>query len=388
MIPLEENWGWPGFYTYLRVKPQAKAPALETKINDAVDKYIGEQLKSWNNGALKFYLQPLRDIHLHSKFQDELSANGDITTVRFISIVAVIVLLIAYINYVNLSTVRSLERAKEVGIRKVMGSQQIQLIKQFVSESFLINAMALLLGFLLYYLALPFTYFFTSTSLPNVLWISPYIVPMLLFLLFLGPLLSSLYPALVLSNYQPVAVLKGNFKHSFQGIVLRKGLVIVQYVASVAMIAGTLIVFEQIRYMRNKDLGINMEQILVMHGPTITSAEENTVSRMEAFKQSLLQQPAVQSVSVTSAVPGTNVKNISMYKPSYEEWENAPTIATMKVDAHFMETYQAALLAGRNFSSENQRDMQGETLLMNEEAAFVLGFSNPEAALNKRLYPP
>ncbi len=385
MIPLEENWGWPGFYTYLRVNPTANISDLEAKINRAAEKYMGEKLKSWNNAALLFYLQPLRDIHLYSKFQDELSPNGDITTVQFISMVAIIVLLIAYINYINLSTVRSLERAKEVGIRKIMGSQRWQLVKQFLSESFLINAMALLFGFLLYYLLLPFTHFFATSSLPNVLWISPFIIPMLLFLLFLGPLLSSFYPALVLSNYKPATVLKGNFKGSSRGIVLRKGLVIVQYVASVALIAGTLIVFEQIHFMRNKDLGVNLEQILVLHGPTVTSAAENTDNHMEAFRQTLLQQPAVRSVSVTSAVPGTNVKNISMYKPSQEAWENAHTIATMKVDTHFIDTYQATLLVGRNFSSENQKDMQGETMLMNEEAAFLLGFSNPEAALQQKV---
>lgn len=385
MLPLEENWGWPGFYTYLRVKSTVSIPVLETKINDAVDQRIGEQLKKWNNGGLRFYLQPLQDIHLHSRFSDELSPNGDISTVRFISIIAIIVLLIAYINYVNLTTARSLTRAREVGIRKLMGSQRWQLINQFVLESLLLNAFALLTGFLLYHLTLPLSHFFTNTPLPNVLWTSAYIIPMILFLLFVGPLLSSLYPALVLSNYKPATVLKGKFKHSSQGIVLRKGLVIVQYVASVAMIAGTLIVFEQVSYMRNKDLGVNLEQVLVLHGPTVTSAEENTASRIEAMKQTLLHQPAVSQVSITSAVPGTEVKNVSMYKRGQEEWENGSTIAAMKVDADFMDTYQAALLAGRNFSSDNQNDKQGKTLLMNEEATYLLGFTSPEAALQQKV---
>lgn len=385
MIPLEENWGWPGFYTYIQVKPATNVPVLESKINAIVDKHMGEKLKSWNNAALKFHLQPLTDIHLYSKFQDELSANGEASTIEFISIIAGIVLLIAYVNYVNLSTVRSLERAREVGIRKVMGSHQWQLVKQFILESFLINAFALLLSFLLYYLALPFAHYFTTSSLVDVLWISPYMLPLLVFLLFLGPLLSSLYPALVLSSYKPAAVLKGSFKSSLQGTVLRKGLVILQYIASVAMIAGTLIVFEQIQYMRSKDLGVNLDQLLILHGPKMIAGEENGESRMEAFKATLLQQSNIKSVSVSSAVPGTAVKNIMMYKSEGEAWENAHTIATMKVDAHFIDTYQAKILAGRNFSVDNQRDMQQETLLINEAAAFLLGFDDPKAALQQKV---
>ncbi|MEM1134927.1 MAG: FtsX-like permease family protein [Bacteroidota bacterium] len=385
MFPLQENWGWPGFYTYIKIMPTTDALTIETKINKIVDKYVGKQLKSWNNGAMKFYLQPLSNIHLYSKFHDELSVNGDFNTIQFISIVAIIVLLIAYINYINLSTIRSLERAKEVGIRKVMGSRQGQLIRQFVSESLLINTIALLFSFLLYYMVSPFTHFFSGSAIPNVLWKSTYVLPAFIFLVFLAPILSSLYPAFILSNYKPAAVLKGNFKNSSRGIVLRKGLVILQYVASVAMITGTLIVFEQIHYMRNKDLGVNLEQILILNGPTNIPAEESIKSRMEAFKQTLLQQPIIEEVSVTSAIPGTDVNNISMYKTSQEEWENASTIATMKVDLQFIEMYQAEFIAGRNFSLKNQKDRSGETLVLNEKAAFLLGFNNPEAALQQKV---
>ena len=381
MIPLEENWGWPGFYTYLRVAPSVDVSTLEAKINTVVNKQIGQP-----GSVLKFHLQPLADIHLHSGFQDELSANGDAATVTFVSIIAGIILLIAYVNYVNLSTVRSLERAREVGIRKVMGSHQWQLVSQFLLESLLINAFALLLAFLLYYGALPFAHHFVTSSLADVLWESPYIVPLLLFLLFLGPILTSLYPALVLSNYQPVAVLKGRFRSSGQGVLLRKSLVVLQYVASIAMIAGTLIVFQQIQYMRDKDLGVQLDQLLILRGPTIT-IEENEGNRTEAFKQALRRQSMVTNVSASSAIPGTDVRNVTMYKPLNETWENAHTIATLKMDADFVATYQAEIVAGRNLSIENQRDTQGETILINEAAALLLGFHDPETALQQTIVP-
>ena len=381
MIPLEENWGWPGFYTYLRVALSVAVSTLEAKINTVVNKQIGQP-----GSVLKFYLQPLADIHLHSGFQDELSANGDAATVTFVSIIAGIILLIAYVNYVNLSTVRSLERAREVGIRKVMGSHQWQLVSQFLLESLLINAFALLLGFSLYYGALPFAHHFVTSSLADVLWESPYIVPLLLFLLFIGPILTSLYPALVLSNYQPVAVLKGRFRSSGQGVLLRKSLVVLQYVASIAMIAGTLIVFQQIQYMRDKDLGVQLDQLLILRGPKIT-IEENEGNRTEAFKQALRRQSMVTNVSASSAIPGTDVRNVTMYKPLNETWENAHTIATLKMDADFVATYQAEIVAGRNLSIENQRDTQGETILINEAAALLLGFHDPETALQQTIVP-
>ena len=380
MIPLEENWGWPGFYTYLQVAPSADVSTLEAKINTVVDKQISQ-----TGSSMKFHLQPLADIHLHSGFQDELSVNGDAATVMFVIFIAVIILLIAYVNYVNLSTVRSLERAREVGIRKVMGSHQWQLMSQFLLESLLINTFALLLGFLLYYGALPFAHYFITISLTNVLWDSPYIVPLLLFLLFSGPILASLYPALVLSNYQPVAVLKGRFRSSGQGVVLRKSLVVLQYVASIAMIGGTLIVFQQIQYMRDKDLGVQLDQLLILQGPKMI--EENEGNRTEAFKQALRRQSMVTNVSASSAIPGTNVRNVTMYKLLNETWENAHTIATLKMDADFVATYQAEIVAGRNLSVENQRDTQGKTMLINEAAALLLGFHDPETALQQTIVP-
>ena len=387
LVPLEENWGWPGFYTYLHIIPSQDIDALETKINAIVDRQVGETLRTWNNSALKFHLQPLTDIHLHSGFQDELSANGDGATVTFISIIAGIILLIAYINYINLSTVKSLERAREVGIRKVMGSHRWQLVSQFLVESFLINAFALLLSFLLYHAALPFAPYFITSSLADVLWDSPYIILILLFLLFLGPLFTSLYPALVLSNYKPIVVLKGRFRHSSQGALLRKSLVVLQYTVSVAMIAGTLVVFEQIQYMRDKDLGVNVDQMLIVRGPTLDAVEDNKKSRTEAFKEALRQQPVVTNVSVSSAIPGTEVRNVMMHKLPSNSWDNGHTIATLKADADFIATYQAEIVAGRNFSVENQQDTQGKTVLVNEAAALLLGFQNPKEALQQTIVP-
>ena len=383
MQPLEENWGWPGFYTYVKIAPSSDVITLQAKIDGVVDRQIGEALKNWNNGSLKFYLQPLTDIHLYSTFPDELSASGDASAVQFIGIIAAIVLFIAYINYTNLSTVRSLERAREVGIRKVMGSRRRQLISQFVSESFLLNAAALLLSFLLYYTILPFTQYFTTTSLTDMLWDSPYIILLLTLLLLVGPLLASLYPAIVLSNYQPVSVLKGNFKSSAKGSILRKGLVTLQYVASVAMITGTLVVLKQIQYMQNKDLGVNLDQLLILHGPSKTNSEENSQGYLQAFKESLVQQTSITQVSLSSAVPGTKVGNVMMHKSKIQEWENAHTIASLKIDHDFIDTYKAEMIAGRNFSVDITRDMQGETLLINEAAVRLLGFQNPDTALQQ-----
>ena len=152
------------------------------------------------------------------------------------------------------------------------------------------------------------------------------------------------------------------------------------------MIAGTLIVFQQIQYMRDKDLGVQLDQLLILRGPKVTT-EENEGNRTEAFKQALRQQSMVTNVSVSSAIPGTDVRNVTMYKPLNETWKNAHTVATLKMDADFIATYQAKIVAGRNLSVENQRDTQGKTILINEAAALLLGFHNPETALQQTLVP-
>lgn len=387
LVPLSENWGWPGFYTYILTQPGYDPALIEDKLEVLTEKYVGAQLKSWNNGGLRFYTQPLTSIHLHSDFSDELTVNGSAVTIRFLSLIAVFVLLIAYVNYINLSVAGSMQRAKEISVRKLMGSAKPQLIKQFLLESLLVNFVALLLGIAGYYFALPYLHLLTGDIIPDALWGNEMFFGYIIALLLLGALLSGLYPAFVLTSYKPVLVLKGSPRHSYRGTVFKKGLVTFQFVTSIAMITGALIVYWQIDYLRHKDLGVNLDQILTIAGPKISINEENPSDRLSSFKTSLMKHMLVKKVSFSNAVPGTNINHTMMYRKVSDGWESGRVIDLMNVDIDFADQYEVTILAGRGFEETNTRDMSGKTLLINEASARLLGFDDPLSALGQKIVP-
>ena len=303
----ETAWGWYDFYVYLQLKQGVDYKKLESKLPAFTDKYIN--IQDWNiknNNRAELHLLPLRDIHLFSNYNQEAEVNGNGQAVSFLFLIAIFIICIAWINYINLATARSVERAREVGVRKALGALRSSLIRQFLTESFLMNLISLGLSLIVFFLLLyPFDSFtgrdsYTGTTLTADYW--------LLFagLFAIGTFLSGLYPAFVLSGFNPVAVLKGAFKNTSGGLLLRKSLIVVQFLTSVVLIAGTIIVYQQVNYMRNQSLGANINQTLIIKGPQ-TLGDSLYLNTFQPFKAAILQQPPVKSMAASSSVMGDEI---------------------------------------------------------------------------------
>jgi len=253
------TWDWDGWLTYIKLKDGADPKALESKLPDLVKKHLGDEFKT-SGYRMVFYLMALPDIHLDSDRMYEIQPNGSRDTVYFLSVIAVLIIIIAWINYINLCSAKSIERAREVGVRKVMGGYRSQLVQQFLSESLLLNAVAVVVAIGATVLLIPWFGDLTGRPIGFELFSHPLFWVFIVVLIIFGSVLSGLYPAFVLSSFKPVDVLKGRFSKSAQGTLFRKGMVIVQFVASITLIVGTYTVYQQISFMRNQKLGVNIDQ--------------------------------------------------------------------------------------------------------------------------------
>jgi putative ABC transport system permease protein len=380
--PAETAWGWYDFYTYIQLKPGTDQQQFAAKIPAFSDRYMNNTERARkNNNRTEIQIMPLTDIHLYSNFNQEAEVNGNGQAVGFLFLVAIFIIGIAWINYINLATARSVERAKEVGVRKVMGALRTDLIKQFLTESFLLNLVALLLSagiFLL--LVTPFDRF---TGHPDThITLSPHYWQLFALLFAGGTLLSGLYPAFVLSGFQPIKVLKGMFKSSTSGLLLRKGLIVLQFTTSVVLIAGTIIVYRQVSFMRDQKLGANIDQTLVLEG---ARSQEDSLYKtiFQPFKTSLLQQPGVKQLAASSNVMGQEIYWTNTHKRINAEGDNGVTLYNMAIDYDFLPLFDMKLAAGRNFSKDFGTDKKG--VLLNEKAIAVLGFGNAKEAIGQKI---
>lgn len=378
--PTETSFGWYDFYSYLQLKPGTDIKKLESKFPAFCDRHMSRSKSSGDYHEI--YLTPLRDIHLYSNFNQEAEVNGSGQMVSFLFLIAIFIICIAWVNYINLCTARSVERAREVGVKKVLGAHRSDLIKQFLVENFILNGVGLLFSIVLFYLLLSsFDSFsgrdgFTGISLTATYW-------RLFLLIFIsGTLLSGVYPAFVLSNFKPIKVLKGAFKNSSGGVSLRKSLIVLQFVITVVLIAGTLIVYQQVQFMRKKNLGANIQQTLVLDGPA-TIQDSAYTAAYEPFKTELLQQINVRNVSASSNVMGQEIYWTNRTRRLDAPKESAVTLYNMGVDYDFIPAYDMKLKAGRNFSSAFGTDKK--TAIVNEKAMALLGFKDETEAVNSRI---
>ena len=376
---LGENWDWGNFYNYVEVLPESDPGVVKKKLHDVLEKYRGETLAEWRKGGYyqEFDLQSIRQIHLDSDLEAEAEVNGSRRTVSFLSLIAFFILIIAWINYLNLTTAKSMERAKEIGIRKVIGSNRRQLIFQFMAESFLVNLMAAVLAIVVSQLLMtPFqtlTLGFFAPIVDLEMGIG------ILGLFLLGTLITGIYPALAMS-YQPVQMIRGSLPNFRNGVLLRKGLVAFQFAASIALIAGTLGVREQLAFMQQQDTGMNIDQILVIKGPGIKDSTYQ--NQLDFFKSEAQKQPMVQVVSVSSTIPGKQLGwGRTFYQPSSPETGKGVNI--IAVDEDFFRLYGADFMAGRNFSPEFASDRGA--VIFNETAIRQLGFNSPEEAVQQTI---
>ena len=379
---LMTNWGWEGNYTYIELNSSADAKQLQAKLPAFVEKKMGTTLREWNEW-MEFTLQPLSSIHLYSDAPDELEPNGNGQTISFLALIAVFILIMAWINYINLATARSMERAKEVGIRKVLGSARSQLIKQFLFESFTIKLIALSITLILIGLVLPS---FSTMIGKTIDWSVFGMTKVWIFVSFvfvLGVIGSGLYPALIMSGFMPVSILKGRFQNSFQGTYLRKGLVTIQFVSCTILIIGTFVVYTQIQFMRNSSSGVDMEQVLVINGPTAT--DSTYAGRLKTLCQALLQYPHVKNVTVSTDVPGHHVRNSNgNARLVGQDLKMGNMYQAIMTDESFIHAYGLSLIAGRNFSGDLKD--QWRKAIVNETAMKLLGFTDPEKLIGRSMY--
>ena len=375
-------WQWDGFLNYVVLKEGTDPVELTKKFPAFVQARAGEELARFN-ADMSFVLQPVTDIHLTSNFREEIKATGNKQSTYFLLIIGMFVLFIAWINYINLTTARSLKRAREVGVRKVLGSVKSQLVSQFMFESFITNLLSLLAGALIIVLTFPIFNRFVGRadaySWPDapLFWLG------LAAVFVLGILLSGVYPALVLSKFKPIVVLRGRFADSQGGSWLRKGLVIFQFLASIILMTGTFVVYRQMNFLQSQDLGVDIRQTLVIETPNYRSDSVLSL-RDDVFRNALASESFIEDITTSSSVPGGtpnwNAGGIRLVEQSEQEGNQYRVLGG---DDQFFDFYGLDVIAGRKFS--RQYGSEEESVIFNETGIKQLGFQNPENALGKKI---
>jgi len=376
---LDTRWLNDGCLTYLLLKPGVDPKALEAKFKPFVDKtYIKI---NWSGASAVYHLQPLESIHLNSHFMGEAEPNGDGKSVYLLAGIAIFVIIIAWINYINLATARGIGRAKEVGVRKTLGSAKSQLLTQFMLEAMLLNGLAIVLAIVLIIVCLPIFSAISGQNITLTLLVKPAFWLGVLCLFFLGSFFSGFYPSIVLSNFKPVDVIKGKLSASPRGILLRKVMVIFQFAASIFLLIGSLTVYNQVQFMEKQKLGISIDQTLVIKAPL--AHVDSFYRSMSSFKNEALINPAVKSVTVSTSIPGEPVNwNAGGIKLKGTDQSQGKQYRIIGGDYDYLKAYGAKLLAGRLFSKEFSTDPHA--VVFNEKAIEQLGFS-PQQAIGKQI---
>lgn len=384
---LEDTWaGSQNWNTYLLLKEGVNADEVVRLANKMTDRHLGPQLKQVIgksleefNGEGNFFkvsLTALPDIHLWSDRIGELYGSGNIQYVYIFSAIATCILFIAIINFMNLATARSANRAREVGIRKVMGSMKGALVGQFITESVLTCAAAMLIAVGITVAIFPFFNELTGKPLDSSILFTPQILAGLIVLTLVVGIVSGSYPAFYLSAFQPVSVLKGTYNQGGKRSVFRNVLVVFQFSASVLLIAGTLIVFRQLQYIQHKDVGYKREQLLIINNI------DKLGNRTEALKTGLLQVPGIEKTTVTGYLPVNYYRNNDSFFTSRSlDTKDMISMQKWTIDEDYLETMGMQLLEGRNFSKDIAADTA--SLILNESAAKFLGNHD---ILEKKLY--
>jgi len=375
-------WQWDGFFNYILLNPATDYKEFEAKIPAYIEEELSEEMDRWNSWAI-YNLQPLRSIHLNSDFMFEAEPNGNARSVYALLVISILLVIIAWINYINLSSSRSLERAREVGMRKVSGALRKQLLGQFLLESVLVNLFAMILAVILVLVFNPYFNLLTGEQLDYSINQNPGFWGAVVIIFILGALLSGIYPALFLSSFKPTTVFQGVSELKIGGMGMRRFLVILQFASSLLMIAGTMTVYRQISFMKNYDLGVDIENVLVLRGPSVNdSTYEETFN---AFKSELSRHPDIEMVTASTTVPGRqppwNAGGIRRINEGDEEGNQYRIIG---LDFNFVDFYSLNILEGRNFSEDFGRNW--ETVLFNESAIQLMGFEDLASAINVPIY--
>ena len=378
------------FWHYIQLKHGTDYKKLQAKFPAFSQRHFqGTKVSGTDE---KFYLQPLSKAHLYSDFEYEIGRTGSATTVWGLLIIAALIIVIAWVNYINLATAKSMERAKEVGVRKVSGATKQQLIRQFLSESFMINVIALVLALLMVTLVrrgfnnmikydLSLSYLFQKG-------LSGYNITIaLIALIITGILVSGFYPAFVLSSFKPILVLKGKYTTSTKGIILRKALVVGQFAITVALIIGSFVVYRQIRFVNAQDLGMNISQMLIIRPPELTNWDSTFINRENTFTEELKKIPHVQGAATSWNLPGGETGRSFNVRRVDQDSTVRFTMRHSGISVGYLGLYKIKLLAGRDYTYTDFNPNFGNlhNIILNESAIKLLGFKSPQDAIGKTI---
>lgn len=371
-------WVSNNFYTYFVLEKDVDINLFEEKIQQLITKYAAPQIEqalgqSWEElkkqgAAYEFKIQKLTDIHLHSNLAAEIEPTSDATYVYIFSIIALSILIIACINFMNLSTAKSTNRSKEVGIRKTLGSTKGRLISQFLSESVILTIISVMFAIVLVYLTIPYFNNIAGKNLEFGLFSNLYSIPLIILFAIVVGLFAGIYPAFFLSAFDPVLVLKGNVKLKGGSSWLRSSLVIFQFAVSVVLFIGTFIVSDQLYYIQNKNLGFDKEQILVVQ------KTDDLGDKVRAFKQELLEYKDVKAVSNSNVLP-LKITNNSVFNYEGPKSQESFLLNMIMADYDFAEVYGLKIKTGRYF--EKEKSLDSNSVVLNEKAIAQMNYADP-----------
>jgi putative ABC transport system permease protein len=378
------------FWHYLLLRHGTDYKKLEAKFEAFSQRHF--QGNKVSGSFEKFYLQPLSKAHLYSNFEYEIGNTASAIVVWGLLIIALLIIVLAWINYINLSTAKSIERAKEVGVRKIAGASRKQLIKQFLTESFIINLIALSIAVLIVSFAQPgfnrlvqhhlsLSYLFEKSM--NGFNVSEAFIA----LIVTGIVLSGFYPAFVLSSFKPILVLKGKYANSKKGIFLRKFLVVGQFAITITLLIGSFIVYQQMNFVRRQNLGMNLSQILVVKPPVLTGWDSTFIGKENTFKNELDQLPHIKGASVIDRTPGVEMARAFDVHRTDVNTQNKLSMRNASIDADFVNVFDIKMLSGRNFINTDFNPDWGKlhNIILNEYAAKQLGFESDNDAIGKTI---
>lgn len=391
-VNVADEWSQAYLYTYVSLKKGLRPEAVSHRINQLYEKMA---MKYPEMEDTKSFLQPLTTIHLSSQMQDELEVNGSRELVYIVSVIAVIILIIAWINYINLETARFATRAREVSVRRIIGSAKSHLALQFLMEYCCVLVLAVALATLLTTFIVPRFSYFAGIPIDSLQWSEPSIWLIALAVLLVGSIFVGIYPAIFLLRLNPVTTLKGKFGNASRGRTLRKTLIIVQFSASLILLACVLVMRSQLDFMQTLDKKFDVNHVITLRNPTAYSSEE-IIEKHTAYRvleNKLMENASVQMVSSSSAIPGTEIgfTYVNLLKRNINDPYDPTQFKTLFVDYNYIPFYGLKLLAGRNFDPPRPveswinpwEDGDWLTLILNESAIRALGFNSPEEAVDR-----
>lgn len=382
---LNNTWIWPEFYTYVKLAPNTSLQNLMPAIDDFTDRYLGDIMKQYGITE-KMRLTPIDKIHLGGNILKDLEANNSQKTLNILGVFALLILLIAWVNYLNLSTSKSIERKKEIGVKKIIGASKKDIICQFLTEASIINAIALVLALTIFVTLNPYFNELLYDDVSHQINILDIVaerayLSKIIGILLGGIFLAALYPAIQLSNFRPLGMVKEIKKPGNIQLSLQNGLVLFQFCIGLLMLSATLIVFNQLKYMKNENLGFSTEELLIVKAPTIY--DSTVTQKADLFKHQILQHANVRNFTVSSDVPGHLIQNNNSIRRPEQAEEESIFATYLSVDPNYLETYELSLQSGRNFREDQESDLN--TVILNEKAIKMLGYNSGDDIIGKSI---